>query len=48
MSTWQKYQALGGLEKFGVAMGVAGVFGGAYGAFAAAMLNHQVHCKNTT
>ena len=36
MSTWQKYQALGGLEKFGVAMGVAGVFGGAYGAFAAA------------
>tara|TARA_B100000212_G_scaffold288639_1_gene229700 strand:+ start:1169 stop:1750 length:582 start_codon:yes stop_codon:yes gene_type:complete len=36
MSTWQKYQALGGLEKFGVAMGVAGLFGGAYSSFAAA------------
>ena len=36
MSTWSKYQALGGLEKFGVAMGAAGLIGGAYGAFAAA------------
>ncbi len=36
MSTWNKYQALGGLEKFGVAMGAAGALGGAYGAFAAA------------
>ena len=36
MSTWQKYQALGGLEKFGVAMGAAGLIGGAYSAFAGA------------
>ena len=36
MSTWQKYKALGSLEKFGVAMGVGSLIGGAYGAFAAA------------
>jgi hypothetical protein len=36
MSTWQKYKALSGLEKFGVSMGVAGVLGGAYSAFAGA------------
>tara|TARA_R100001443_G_scaffold16321_3_gene26283 strand:- start:1538 stop:2122 length:585 start_codon:yes stop_codon:yes gene_type:complete len=36
MSTWQKYKALGNLEKFGVAMGAAGALGGAYGAFAGA------------
>jgi len=36
MSTWKKYQALGKLEKFGVAMGVAGVLGGVYSGFAGA------------
>lgn len=36
MSTWKNYKALGGLEKFGVAMGVGGVLSGAYAAFAGA------------
>lgn len=36
MSTWSKYKALSGLEKFGVTMGAAGVIGGAYSAFAGA------------
>ena len=36
MSTWSKYQALSPLEKFGTSMGVAGLIGGAYSAFAAA------------
>ena len=35
-SVWSKYQALSPLEKFGTSMGVAGLIGGAYGAFAAA------------
>ena len=33
MSTWQNYKALSGLEKFGVAMGVAGLLGGTLGSF---------------
>ena len=36
MSTWQNYKALGALDKLSVVSGVAGVFSGAYGAFAAA------------
>ena len=36
MSTWSKYIALSPLEKFGTSMGVAGLFGGAYSAFAGA------------
>ena len=36
MSTWSKYKALSPLEKFGTSMGVAGLFGGAYSAFAGA------------
>ena len=36
MSTWKNYQALPGLEKFGVVSGVAGALGGAYSAFASA------------
>tara|TARA_R100000234_G_scaffold108737_1_gene80297 strand:+ start:74 stop:658 length:585 start_codon:yes stop_codon:yes gene_type:complete len=36
MSTWQKYQALGALDKFGVSMGVAGLFSKSYAGFAAA------------
>ena len=36
MSTWSKYQALSPLEKFGTSMGIAGVLGGAYAAFAGA------------
>ena len=36
MSTWSKYKALSNLEKFGTSMGVVGVLGGAYAAFAGA------------
>ena len=35
-NTWQNYKALSPLEKFSTSMGVAGVLGGAYGAFAGA------------
>ncbi len=35
-SIWSRYKALSGLEKFSTSMGVAGMFSGAYSAFAGA------------